>query len=417
MYVVHLSTFDNRGGAARAASRLHGYLKGIGVQSRLMVKEKSGDDLSVISLSRGPCHSLFQDFGQKINRLALHLYPKRENVQWSTNWAPNGVVGRVKDSNPDIVHLHWIGDGFLPIRALSKFRRPVVWTLHDLWPITGGCHLPGTCKRYTESCGSCPQLGSEMERDITRFVWKQKERHWKAVDITVVAASRWVAECARSSALFRGRRIEVIPLGIDLKVFKPVDKSWARKKLNWPQEKHIILMGAFGLTTDPLKGFHHMMDAANMLSDQGWAEKAELVLFGVYEPEAPPITALRTTYMGPLYDDKLLSLAYSAADTFVSPSKQETFGQTVLEAMACGTSCVVFGTGGLLDLVENGVTGYLAEPQNTADLARGIIWMLEDDDRRRRLSQASRDKVEKHFSSFQVARRYAELYRTLEKKA
>lgn len=413
MNVVHLSTFDNRGGAARAAYRVHAWLKGSGVQSLMIVQNKGGDDLSVISLSKGPSNRLFHGLGQKINRLALHLYPKRENVQWSTNWAPNGVVGRVKALNPDIVHLHWIGDGFLPIRALSRFRRPVVWTLHDLWPITGGCHLPGTCKRYTESCGSCPQLGSERERDITRLVWEQKERHWKAVDVTVVAASSWVAECARSSALFRRRRIEVIPLGTDLQVFKPVDKSWARRKLNWPQEKQIVLMGAFNLTTDPLKGFQHMVDAAKILSGHGWAEKMELVLFGASEPEASPTTGLRTTYMGPLHDDKLLSLVYSAADTFVCPSKQETFGQTVLEAMACGTSCVAFGTGGLLDLVENGVTGYLAEPQDTDDLARGIAWVLEDDGRQRRLSEASRDKVEKHFSSVQVAHRYAELYRAL----
>jgi glycosyltransferase involved in cell wall biosynthesis len=176
-------------------------------------------------------------------------------------------------------------------------------------------------------------------------------------------------------------------------------------------------MGAFNLTTDPLKGFHHMVDSAKILSSHGWAEKAELVLFGDSEPEASPATGLKTTYMGPLHDDRLLSLAYSAADTFVCPSKQETFGQTVLEAMACGTSCVAFGTGGLLDLVENGVTGYLAEAQNTADLARGIAWVLEDDDRQRRLSQASREKVDKHFSSVQVAHRYADLYRELLKGA
>jgi glycosyltransferase involved in cell wall biosynthesis len=196
-----------------------------------------------------------------------------------------------------------------------------------------------------------------------------------------------------------------------------VGKSWARRELNWPQEKQIILMGAFNLTTDPLKGFHHMVDAAKILSGHGWAEKVELVLFGASEPQASPTTGLRTTYMGPLHDDKLLSLVYSAADTFVCPSKQETFGQTVLEAMACGTPCVVFGIGGLLDIVENGVTGYLAEPQDTADLARGIVWVLEDDDRQQRLSQASRDKAEKHFSSVHVAHRYVELYRALLKEA
>ena len=383
----------------------------------MIVQNKAGNDFSVISLSRGPGDRLFHGLGQKMNRLPLRLYPKRESVQWSTNWAPNNIVRRVKAYNPDIVHIHWVGDGFLPIRALSRFRRPVVWTLHDLWPMTGGCHLPGTCKRYTESCGCCPRLGSERERDITRLVWEQKERHWKAVEITLVAASRWVAECAHSSSLFQRRRVEVIPLGLDLQVFKPVDKSWARRELNWPQEKQIILMGAFNLTTDPLKGFHHMVDSAKILSSHGWAEKAELVLFGDSEPEASPATGLKTTYMGPLHDDRLLSLMYSAADTFVCPSKQETFGQTVLEAMACGTSCVAFGTGGLLDLVENGVTGYLAEAQNTADLARGIAWVLEDDDRQRRLSQASREKVDKHFSSVQVAHRYADLYRELLKGA
>ncbi|HTY26496.1 MAG TPA: glycosyltransferase family 4 protein [Desulfomonilaceae bacterium] len=416
MNIVHLSTFDKRGGAAKAAYRLHTYLKGTGVQSRMIVREKAEDDFSVTSLSKGPCHSLFLRVGQKIDRLALHLYPKREKIPWSTNRAPNSIVRRLEALNPDIVHLHWVGDGLLPIRALPRFRWPVVWTLHDLWPITGGCHLPGNCERYTESCGRCPRLGSGRERDITKLVWEQKEQHWKSVDITLVAASRWVAECARASSLFRRTRAEVIPLGLDLQVFKPMDKSWARKKLNWPQEKHIILMGAFGLFTDPLKGFHHMIDAAKILNGQGWAEKAELVLFGTPKTEAlPPAIGLRTTYMGPLHDDKLLSLVYSAADVFVCPSKQETFGQTVLESMACGTPCVAFGTGGLLDLVEHGVTGYLAEPQNTADLAYGIAWALENDDRRRRLSQTARDKVEKHFSSGQVARRYVELYRTLQK--
>jgi glycosyltransferase involved in cell wall biosynthesis len=249
------------------------------------------------------------------------------------------------------------------------------------------------------------------------LVWKLKERHWKTVDITLVAASRWVAECAKSSSLFRRRQVEEIPLGLDLQAFKPADKTWARRELAWPQEKRIILMGAFGLTTDPLKGFHHIVDASRILNGEGWAEKAELVLFGSPKPQEPQTLGIKTTYMGPLHDDKLLALVYTAADTFVCPSKQETFGQTVLEAMACGTPCVVFGIGGLLETVKDRVTGYVAEPQDTADLARGIAWVLKDDDRRRRLSKASRDEVAKRFSSIQAAYRYMELYRALLNKA
>lgn len=413
MYLVHLSTFDRLGGAAKAAHRIHTSLKKVGIHSQMIVEGKAGDEPSVITLPGGPWGSLIQFLAQKINRLPLGLYPGRERVQWSVNCVPNTVGRGLAATNHDIVHIHWVGDGFVPIRAISGFGAPIVWTLHDFWPMTGGCHLPGTCQRYKESCGCCPQLGSNRERDITRFVWEQKQRHWQATDMTLAATSGWVAECARSSSLFRQRHIEVIPLGLDLNVFKPIDKAWARTVLNWPQDKHIILMGAFGLTSDRGKGFHHMVEAADILAGRGRSERMELVLFGQSGPDVATATALKTRHLGRLLDEVSLALVYAAADVFVCPSKEECFGQTVLEAMACGTPCVAFGVGALPELVENGVTGYLARPQDAEDLALGIEWVLADPARHRGLSLASRAKVERQFSAERAAQRYKELYTSL----
>lgn len=336
--------------------------------------------------------------------LPLVVYPKRTWTQWTTGYLPGRILSRVERAKPDLLHLHWVGRGFVPIRALRHFRVPVVWTMHDMWPFTGGCHYAGDCRRYVEDCGVCPQLASPTERDLSRWVWRSKRTHWEGVPFILASPSPWLAQCARESSLFRHRRIEVIPNGLDTDVFSPAGR---------PSSRALILAGAVNTTRDQRKGFRLLQAALHTLAADGWRGKAELVVFGSDEPPGRPDVGVPTTYLGGINDDRRLVSVYSKASVFVAPSIQENLANTVMEAAACGTPCVAFDIGGMSAMIEHRRTGYLATPFEADDLARGISWVIENGERRVMLSTNARAKVEAEFEIETIARRYAQLYEEL----
>lgn len=293
---------------------------------------------------------------------------------------------------------------------ISKLDCPVVWTLHDMWAFTGGCCYAGDCKAYFRSCGSCPQLNSGSGRDISYQIWNRKLRHLKKINLTVVSPSRWLAECAKLSFLFRDVRVEVIPNGLDLTQFKPIDKKIAREILGLPLNRKFILFGAMNAASDSRKGFQNLQPALQQLAVNKDTEKAELIVFGSSQPADPPDFGLQTRYLGRLHDDVSLALLYSAADVFVAPSIQENLANTVMEALACGTPCVAFDIGGMPDMIEHRLNGYLARPFEPSDLAAGIAWVLSDDSRCSALARRAREKAEAEFEIQSVAGRYAKLY-------
>jgi glycosyltransferase involved in cell wall biosynthesis len=301
------------------------------------------------------------------------------------------------------------------VETLRKFNRPIVWTLHDSWAFTGGCHVPFDCTRYRENCGVCPVLGSASEKDLSRWTWNRKARAWRDLDLTVVTPSRWLAECARSSSLFRDARVEVIPNGLDTETFQPLDKTSSRTLLGLPQDKKIILFGAVRGLSDPNKGFHLLTPALQEVAKG--SKDALAVVFGSSGYAGMPDLGMPVTFLGRIDDDHSLAKIYSAADVFVAPSKQENLPNTVMEAMACGTPCVAFHQGGVPDLVDHAVSGYLAQPFDTEDFARGIEWILGDDDRRAELSDQARRKIVAEFSLANVSERYATIYRELLEKS
>lgn len=388
-----INTSDIHGGAARAAYRLHQGLQHIGVESKMLVQKKLSDDLSVIgprASIKGPNASRWNTLSVTrylIDRLPLMHY-NRQNfhlMDWSPQWVPNNISRRIDRIDPDIVHLHWICQGFIPVQEIKKIKQPLIWTFHDMWAFTGGCHYDFTCVRYQETCGKCPQLGSDKKNDLSNWVWKRKKEYWSERDFTVVTPSKWLADCARSSSLLADKKIEVIPNGLDLDKFKLVDKVEARKTLNLPIEKNLILFGAINSLEDKRKGFQLLKTAINLLSS---GSDFEAVIFGnLSEGEQLDIPV---NYLGKL-PENMLSSVYSAADVMVVPSLQEAFGQTASEAMACGTPVVCFGSTGLLDIVQHQKTGYLAKPYDSEDLAQGIKWVVEQDRRKKNLSKASRN--------------------------
>lgn len=411
MKVLLINNSDLSGGAARAAYRLHQGLQQLSVDSQMLVQQKLSHDRSVFA----PTSRLESSIGNSriaVDALPLKFYPQREHSTYSLQWLPERTLAKINRQTPDLINLHWIGEALLQIETIAKINRPLVWTLHDMWAFTGGCHYDYNCDRYQNSCGSCPQLGSKSNWDLSRWVWQRKAKAWHDLNLTIVALSSWLRDCAVSSSLFHNYRIELIPNGIDLEVYRPIEQKIARKLLGLPIDKRLILFGSLEATNDKRKGFHLLQPALNRLKQSGW-HNLELVVFGASKPQNPPSFGFKTHYLGILRDDLSLALAYSAADLFILPSTQDNLPNTVLEAIACGTPSIGFDIGGMPDLIEHQQNGYLAKPYQIEDLTKGLIWVLENESRRQKLSDRARQKAEQEFSVQLQAQRYLDLFQEL----
>jgi glycosyltransferase involved in cell wall biosynthesis len=412
--IAIINTYDSIGGAAIATYRLQRGLRSIGVDSSLMVMLREKDDPSVV----GP------DPQCRLSRAISNLYARRDaritriiqtkgNRYFSPARCPDDLATKVLALDPDLVHLSWVNSGFMKIETLSQFKKPIIWTLHDMWPFTGGCHYDDGCGRFHQSCGKCPILSSDIDRDLSRQIWERKNRSWSDVEIAVVTPSHWLANTARSSSLFKDRRIEVIPNGIDTERYKPLDKRAAREAFGLPHDKHLVLFSALGATNDQRKGNQFLIPALKSIASAGWGDKMELVIVGERTPETPPDLGMKVHYMGQLYDEISMALLYSAADACVAPSTQENLSNSVMEALSCGTPVVAFNIGGMPDMIDHQGNGYLATPFASDDLSTGIMWVLENKTRHEMLAQHSREKVVERFDLKTVANRYLALYQDI----
>ncbi|HXE97637.1 MAG TPA: glycosyltransferase family 4 protein [Dongiaceae bacterium] len=412
MRVLHINAADIEGGAAKAATRLLRGLCDRGADVRLYVQRKSGDDTQIDG-PRSLCEKAMGFARPTIEQLMFGITPGKVKGPFSAAFLPDGLSAKVTGMTPDIIHLHWVAR-MMRLETLQRFNLPIVWTMHDSWAFTGGCYLPGDCTRYREACGNCPVLGSSQNDDLSHRVWQRKQKAWQNLNLTIIAPSRWMAECARASSLFRNSRIEVIPNGLDLNRFKPLDQRTARDILSLPQGKKLMLFGAKGATSDRNKGFHLLSEALRELAtDRMINNSTELIVFGSSEPDPPPNLGFKTHYLGWQHDDVTLAQLYAAADVFILPSLQESLGYTAMESMACGTPCVAFNQGGVPDLIDHEQNGYLARPFDPVDLAQGIAWVLEDDQRRNEFRVLTRKKVAGVFAIERIAERHLELYRKI----
>ncbi|MFM6242856.1 MAG: glycosyltransferase family 4 protein [Dolichospermum sp.] len=408
-----ISASDINGGAARAAYRLHQGLQNIAVDSQMLVQNKQSDDYTVIAPERKVSKGIGK-LKPTLDSLPLQLYPQRDRSTYSVQWLPDNLAAQVAQLNPDIINLHWINAGYMQIETLAKFKKPIIWTLHDMWAFTGGCHYNKDCTNYTESCGACPQLYSNKEKDLSNWVWRRKAKAWKDLNLTIVTPSHWLADYARKSSLFQNLRIEVIANGLDAQVYKPIDQKIARNLLNLPLDRKLVLFGAIKSTSDRRKGFHLLEPALRKLSeDKNHKNDVELVIFGASPPSEVPNLGLPIHYLGRLNDDIALALLYSAVDVFIAPSVQDNLPNTVMESLACGTPCIAFDIGGMSDMIEHQQNGYLAKHFDIDDLVRGITWVLEDEERLRWLGGNGRKKVEQKFTLEIQAHNYLYIYENL----
>lgn len=412
MKILLVNNSDIHGGAARAAYRLHRALLDSGVNSQMLVQSKSSDDYTVID----PGNQTKIQKGMNLLRpildaLPVKFYKNKTQTLFSSSWLPfGGVVDYIKAIDPDVVHLHWICGGMIRIEDLKRINKPIVWSLHDNWAFTGGCHIMGECEKFKDNCGMCPRLGSHGYSDLSRWIYNRKLRTFCQIqNFTIVGVSRWISQCAKESSLLKDQKIVNLPNPIDIHRYFPIDKQIARNILKLPIERKLITFGSIFATSDINKGYKKLIEALNILPQK---DNIELVFFGIMRPQDKPNLDYVVHYFGHLHDDVSLQLLYSASDVIVMPSLQEAFGQTASESMACGIPVVAFGTSGLLDIVDHKKNGYLAKPYISADLANGIHWVLNNPDYES-LSQNAREKVLRCFDSKLVANLYIELYRSI----
>jgi glycosyltransferase involved in cell wall biosynthesis len=385
----------------------------------MLVVSQSSDDPAVISISRP------MDLASRLRR-GIRQYHIAQDFRRYKQSRPAGcdlfsddrtefgqaLFGQLPHC--DVINLHWVS-GFLDYE--SFFRQvprttPIVWTLHDMNPFTGGCHYNLGCDRYLEGCGTCPQLGSSDEHDLSSAIWKRKRAVFSQLDpsrLKIVAPSRWLACEAKRSALFSRFPIAVIPYGLDVNdCFVPRDQEPIRDLLGIPRNARVVLFLA-ETTNNPRKGFDLLIDAigrsANAVSD------LFLVSLGSSKPSID--IPLPWLHLGSLDNDRFLSMVYSAADLFVICSVQDNLPNTVLEAMACGVPVVGTDVGGIPDMVRTGINGLTVPGGDAQALAHAICEILNDRNLSRKMGAAGRQIAVDEYSLELQATRYAELYRTL----
>jgi len=395
MNVLHLNKHEATGGAAVAAKRLHTGLLDSDINSRMLVERTATADSAISSRSRLP------NGVSSIARFVLDKLIARKKVGFTTGLIPSRVHQQLNEEQLDLVHLHWLGDGFLGIRDIGQIELPLVWTLHDMWPVTGGCHYAGDCSRYEDNCGNCPVLESSSSTDLSSQIHAWKSRQWSDSEMHFVAPSRWMAECVRSASLTGDTDVTVIPNGLDTELYHPNPSGTVIES-----DRTTILFGAISATSDPRKGYDLLTTA---LADLSNPSEYTCIVFGDDDPELNDVEVETESY-GYLSEPDLIRL-YADCDVMVVPSRQESFGQTAMEALACGTPVVAFNATGPRDIVTAEETGYLAEPYDPVDLRAGIEWVTESTARREKLGRAARKDAVERFDIQKVVDQYTTLYK------
>jgi len=400
---------DEGGGAALAAHRLLTGLRNRGINAEMLVARKATDDPSIFGPS-GLLSQLAAQAKSQVDYRLSKLVSKNAAGPIALARGPSGGPVPKHAGRFDILNLHWVTGGFFRAGDLHRITKPIVWTLHDMWPFTGGCRYDDGCRKFTQQCSDCPKARFGRVLDPTRRAWRSKEVAWRNTRLTIVSPSHWLAGEARSSSLFGGRRIEVIPNGLDLNRFKPLDQRIARSILNLPQDRHLVLFGAVKATSDRRKGFDLLHDALRRLAAQGWGDSADALVLGASRGKQ---LGLRTHYLGHFHDEISTAIALSAASLAVFPSRQENLSNMIAESLACGVPCVAFEIGGNRDLIEPGRNGELVEPFDTIAMAGVMNRLLSDDERRREFARNARATAERMLCQAKVADQYASLFSEL----
>lgn len=413
MRVLIINTTERQGGPAIAAYRLTEALKNNGIKAKMLVRRKSTDQLTTVVAERSIANRLSMLWEKFLVALHTHF---RHNRIYAIDLGHSGedITELPEFKQADIIHLHRVNEGMLSLPSIEKIiasGKPIVWTLHDMWPFTGVCHYAHECDHYTEHCHDCPQLNSRNYRDASFRVFERKAQLLQGAHICFIACSKWLGNMASNSWLLHGKKIECVPNAININLFRPRNKQVAREALGLPTDKRLILFSSHMLS-DERKGFHYLKEAMIRLATEcpEWIGHLGIVLVGKDMNPAMcndiPLDIYPLNYIA---DEKVMVDVYNAVDLYAIPSLQDNLPNTVVEAMACGVPCIGFNVGGIPEMIDHLHNGYVADYKNVDDLANGIHWLLTEGEYDILSREAAR-KAASTYGENSVAMKYIGIY-------
>lgn len=420
MKVTLINTSDAGGGASAACFRLLQALVSQKTDARLLVQYKKNRDERI----EGIAVNRFTRFMANLNFLRERIpfmlfHAKDKSVNFAFSEANAGISIKdhhlVKDA--DVIHLHWTNSGFLSIADLKELvntGKPIVWTLHDMWAFTGGCHYAGDCDRFMKECGNCPFLRDAGDNDISHKGWLRKAVLFaSAKNVTFITCSKWLAGEAKKSSLIEEFTVEAIPNAIDVNIYSPQNKLAARQKRGISAQAKVILFGAANIN-DRRKGLTYLLDALKLLKEQYTGEPIEMVIFGKNKHFDVSQLPFKVHELNLITSQDELAEVYSLADVFVTPSLEDNLPNTIMEAMASGTPVVAFKTGGIPEMIDHQQNGYLATLKDSVDMAKGLAEILSGD--AAQLSASARQRVLNNYTNDKIAQQYISVYQSVLKQ-
>jgi glycosyltransferase involved in cell wall biosynthesis len=400
--ILHLNYNDKKGGAAIAVNRIHECLKKVGVISKVLVAKKTDDDDDFIGPSSTLSEIKYKIF-EALNRKIFKLEKKIDYDSNSYNLLPNNIIKYINTLDFDLINLHWIGNNFLRINDLKKINKPIIWTLHDMWPYCGSEHYTVT-NRFLEGYKKNNKIHQGF--DLEKYCWENKVKNYPK-KLNIVATSEWQFENAKKSLLFKNTNVKKIGLPLDFDFWKPINKSISRNILNISESENVILIGSENINSKR-KGYKNLV---RLLESKKDINNLLILTFGENKIETN-IRNINFKNIKPnSYDLKLL---YSCADVYLSPSLQEAFGQTSLEAISCLTPVVCFGSTGTTEIVKHKFTGYISKKNDYEDFYLGVKWTIEN--LKNKVTPDSITYLKERFSYDYISKSYINLYENIMKE-
>ena len=413
MRVLIINTSERIGGAAIAANRLMDALRNNGIQAKMLVRDKQTDNITVISLKKS-LWSIWQFVWERIVIWKANHF-KQHNL-FAVDIANTGtdITTYPEFKEADIIHLHWVNQGMLSLKDLKKILqsgKPIVWTMHDMWPCTGICHHARECDKYHKECHHCPYLyNGGAKKDLSHQTFKKKKELYQLSPITFITCSQWLKERGGQSALLEQHPIVHIPNPIKTNLFTPRNKVEARQKCNLPTDKKLILFGSVKIT-DKRKGIDYFIESCKILAEKHpeLVNNLGVAVYGKESEQLKSLVPFQVYALDYISNEKELVNVYNAVDLYVTPSLEENLPNTIMEAMACGIPCVGFNVGGIPEMIDHLHNGYVADYKSAEDFANGIHWTLSESEYQS-LSEEARRKVTSSYSESTIAKKYIEVY-------
>ncbi|WP_341226536.1 glycosyltransferase [uncultured Arcticibacterium sp.] len=421
MRVAFINIDDTLGGASIACVRLAETLEKKGLDVTIFTQKKNTEKNIVQAISEKWWLKKITFLNFLIERTYFFFYEKDKSVRFSFSPSISGIdITKYVDLKTfDIIHLHWTNFGFLSntsIKRIFDLNIPIVWTMHDMWLMTGGCHHSGDCLNFQTGCGECEQYLKRPSTSDLSFRLNQVkfELFKKKKNIHIVGCSEWISNRARKSKVLGNLKITTIPNPLNQRVFFPINKENAKESMALEEKKTYILFSAMKVSVS-WKGYGYLKESLEILymgCNKKEAEGIEVLIVGEAAPESKHDFRFKTHILGRINDPDKLNTIYNTADIFVSSSIQENLPNTLIEALACGTPCAAFNIGGIPEIIDHKKNGFLAKYKSSESLAEGIQWVLRNNDDKQ-LSLNAREKVNKFFSEDVVAKKYLELYNSV----